>query len=43
MLLSYDVWCSLGGGEGDAEDVMKHIFFDTINFKDLFDKKVMLL
>ena len=33
--------CSLGGGEGDAEDVMKHSFFaDRIDFQDLHDKKV---
>ena len=30
----------LGGGERDAADVMEHPFFSSINWKDLFEKKI---
>lgn len=39
-LLQKDPTKRLGGGEDDAEEVMKHIFFECINFKDLYDKKI---
>lgn len=30
----------LGGGETDAEEVKKHVFFEPLSWKDLYDKKV---
>lgn len=39
-LLQKDPAKRLGGGEGDAEDVKKHIFFESINFQELYDKKI---
>lgn len=30
----------LGGGPDDAKEVMKHIFFETINWDDILNKKV---
>ena len=30
----------LGGGAKDAEEVKTHPFFGSINFQDLYDKKV---
>ena len=30
----------MGGGEKDAEDVKGHVFFEAINWKDLYDRKV---
>ena len=32
----------LGGSEDDAEEVKRHVFFDPINWNDLYDKKVNL-
>ena len=34
---------SLGGGPDDAKEVMKHIFFETINWDDILNKKVINL
>ena len=34
---------SLGGGPDDAKEVMKHIFFETINWDDILNKKVIKL
>lgn len=31
----------LGGGETDAVEVMKHIFFESIDWHELYDKKVI--
>ena len=31
---------SLGGGETDAEEVKNHVFFDSINWDDLYNCKV---
>ena len=30
----------LGGGTGDAEDVKKHVFFEPINWEDLYNRQV---
>jgi hypothetical protein len=30
----------LGGGPNDAKDIMQHVFFASINWKDLEEKKV---
>lgn len=36
----YMVCFRLGGGETDAEEVKKHIFFEPVNWQDLYDRKV---
>ena len=33
---------SLGGGPEDAKEVMQHPFFSTINWEDIYNKKVIL-
>ena len=33
----------MGCGIDDAEEVKKHVFFESINFQDLYDKKVLHL
>ena len=33
----------LGGGEKDAEEVKQHSFFKSINFQDLYDRKVSVV
>ena len=33
--------CRLGGGETDAEEVKKHVFFESVDWQELYDKKVM--
>lgn len=30
----------LGGGPDDAKEIMRHSFFSTIDWQDLYDKKV---
>ncbi|CAI8003942.1 Serine/threonine-protein kinase N2, partial [Geodia barretti] len=30
----------LGGGEGDAEEVKSHVFFESINWDDVYNKKI---
>ena len=30
----------LGGGQGDAEEVKKHVFFEPINWDDLYNRQV---
>jgi hypothetical protein len=32
----------LGGGADDAKEIMAHIFFSSINWKDLEERKVKL-
>ena len=32
--------CRLGSGHGDAEEVKKHVYFQPIDFLELYDKKV---
>ena len=32
--------CSLGGGIKDAEEVKKHVFFEPVNWEDLYNRKV---
>ena len=31
---------SLGGGPDDAKEVMQHNFFSTINWEDIYNKRV---
>jgi len=33
---------SLGGGPDDAKEVMQHPFFNTINWEDIYNKRVSL-
>lgn len=33
---------SLGGGPEDAKEVMQHPFFSTINWEDIYHKRVIL-
>jgi RAC serine/threonine-protein kinase len=33
----------LGGGPSDAKELMDHFFFVSINWKDLLDRKVVLM
>ena len=43
MSLSMIINCyfhSLGGGPDDAKEVMKHPFFHTVNWDDVFNKRV---
>lgn len=42
LLLLFSSILRLGGGQGDAEEVKKHIFFQNLDFKELYDKKVTL-
>lgn len=39
-LLTKDPLKRLGGGETDAEEVKKHVFFESINWEDLYSKKI---
>jgi len=39
-LLIKDPKARLGGGEDDAKEIMRHPFFQAINWQDLYDKKV---
>ena len=36
MLLSY----RLGGGESDAEEIKSHVFFESINWDDVYHKRI---
>ena len=31
---------SLGGGEDDVKEIMRHEFFEGLNWRDMYDKKV---
>jgi serine/threonine protein kinase len=39
-LLQKDPSKRLGGGEGDAEEVKSHVFFETINWDDVYNKRI---
>ena len=39
-LLTKDPEKRLGGGKDDAEEVKKHIFFESINWDDLYQRRV---
>ena len=39
-IIIYHDFNSLGGGPSDAEEVMKHPFFHTVNWDDVLHKKV---
>lgn len=39
-LLAKDPVERLGGGPGDARDIMDHVFFAAINWSDLEERKV---
>ena len=39
-LLQKDPVKRLGGGEGDAADVKGHVFFQSINWTDMYDRKL---
>lgn len=39
-LLTKDPDKRLGGGQGDAEEVKKHVFFEPINWDDLYNRQV---
>lgn len=39
-LLEKDPAKRLGGGEADADEVKDHLFFESINWKDLYSRKV---
>ena len=45
LLFVFVFFCisSLGGGPDDAKEVMQHPFFNTINWEDIFNKRVSLL
>ena len=36
----YHCTCRLGGGPEDAVEIKEHVFFENINFKDIYEKKV---
>ena len=37
------VLCRLGGGEEDVKDIMRHPFFETIDWQALYEKRVSTL
>jgi RAC serine/threonine-protein kinase len=39
-LLAKNPGCRLGGGPTDAEEIMQHVFFASVNWKDLEERKV---
>ena len=42
-LISVFYFNRLGGGSRDALDVMEHVFFQGINWEDVYNRKVLVL
>ncbi len=39
--LRFILW-RLGGGPDDAKEIMRHSFFTTLDWQDVYDKKVQV-